>query len=262
MSLTLGTGPFAGSAAGAVNFAWDGAPAHRILFEPYGRRLRAVVNGHTVLDSTSAHLLHETGIPPVPYVPLADFDQDLLERTETSTHCPFKGDASYWTLRAGDRTLEDFVWAYEEPLPDAPWLQGFAAVYYKKVDELYVEDERALGSVRDPYHRVDVLESSRHVKVSVDGTQIAESSHPKLVFETGLPPRAYLPPTALAPGSLVRSQTRSVCPYKGEATYWHLELPGGRRIEDAAWSYETPLTEALKAQGHVAFDDAVEVEIA
>ncbi len=261
MSLTLGTGPFAGSDAGAVNFAWDGAPAHRILFEPYGRRLRAVVNGHTILDSTAAHLLHETGIPPVAYVPLGDLDDGLLERTPTSTHCPFKGDASYWTLRAGDRTVEDFVWAYEEPLPEAAWLEGFAALYWKQVDELYVEDERALGSVRDPYHRVDVLESSRHVTVSVDGSIIAESSHPKLMFETGLAPRAYVPPTVLPPGSLVRSETRTLCPYKGEATYWHLQLPSGLRLEDAAWSYETPLPEALKAQGHLGFGDAVEIDI-
>jgi uncharacterized protein (DUF427 family) len=81
------------------------------------------------------------------------------------------------------------------------------------------------------------------------------------VFETGLPPRAYVPATDLAPGSLVRSDTRSICPYKGEATYWHLRLPGGRRLEDAAWSYETPLQEALKAQGHVSFGEPVEVEI-
>src|SRR5215216_898782 len=101
MSLSLGTGPLAGQPGGAFNFDLSEAPAHRIFFSDYPRRLRAVVGDRVVLDTTAAKLLYETGIPPVPYVPLADFDQALLERTDHSTHCPFKGDASYWTVRAG-----------------------------------------------------------------------------------------------------------------------------------------------------------------
>ena len=254
MSLTLGTGPLAGS-PGALNFSFDAAPAHRILFEPYGRRLRAVVAGRIILDTTRAQLLHETGILPVPYVPFEDLDPALLTRTETSTHCPFKGDASYWSLTVGDRELADFVWAYEAPLETAQWLRGYAALYWDRVDELYVEDDRALGHVRDPYHRVDVHESSRRIRVTANGRVVAESARPMMVFETGLAPRAYVPRVDVAPGVLAPSATRTVCPYKGEATYW--DVAG---IADGAWSYETPLPEALRAAGHVAFDgEGIEV---
>ena len=248
MTLTLGTGPLAGRPGGALNFSLDAAPKHRIYFEPYGRRLRAVIAGKTILDSTRAHLLHETGILPVAYVPLEDVDQALLEPAQTTTHCPFKGDARYWTLRAGDRTEPDFLWAYEDPLPEAGWLKGYAALYWDRVDEVYVEDEPALGHLRDPYHRVDALESSRRIRVTANGETVAETSRPVMVFETGLPPRAYVPRQDVVPGVLAASDTRTICPYKGEASYFHVA-----GIEDGAWSYEVPLPEALRAQGHVSF---------
>jgi uncharacterized protein (DUF427 family) len=253
MSLTLGTGPLAGSPGGAFNFAFDGAPKHRIFFADHPVRIRAVVAGRTILDTTRAKLLHESNIPPVTYVPLEDLDASLLSRTDSSTHCPFKGDASYWTLTVGERVEEDFVWAYEAPLEEAAWLEGHAALYWNRVDEVYVEDERIFGRMKDPFHRVDVYETSRPVQVRVGDAELASSVRAKLLVETGLPPRPYLPRADLPAGVLIESATRTVCPYKGEATYWHLDLPGSERIEDAAWSYETPLPEALKIQGHVSF---------
>lgn len=254
----MGTGPLAGSPGGQFNFDLDGAPAHRIFFADHAARLRAIVDGRTIVDTTRAKLLYETGMPPVPYVPIEDLDASLLERTGTSTHCPFKGDASYWTLRAGDRVDEDFVWAYESPLEQASWLEGYAALYWKRVDEIYVEDERALGHLRDPYHRVDALESSRHVRVTAGGHVVAESSRPVMVFETGLAPRAYLPRADVRPGVLAPSDKRTICPYKGEASYWSVA-----GIADAAWSYETPLPEALRAAGYVSFaGEGVVVEVA
>ena len=263
MSLTLGTGPLAASPGGAFNFDLDGAPKHRIFFADHPVRIRAVVGGRTVLDTVGAKLLHESNILPVAYVPLADLDQSLLERTQTSTHCPFKGDASYWSLKLGDRVEEDLVWAYEQPLPEAAWLDGYAALHWNRVDEVYVEDEPAFGRLKDPFHRVDVYQTSRPVRVRVNGATLAESTRAKLVVETGLPPRPYLPRADLPAGVLSPSPKRTICPYKGEATYWHLDLPdGGGRIEDAAWSYETPLPEALKAQGYLSFaGDGLEVQI-
>jgi len=261
MTLTLGTGPLAGHPGGAFNFELDAAPAHRIFFEDYPRRMRAVIGDRVVLDTVRGHLLHETGIPPVPYAPLEDFDQALLEPTRTSTHCPFKGDAAYYTLRLGDRIMEDAVWTYPEPLEPASWLAGQAALYWGKVDAWFVEEERVYGHLRDPYHRVDVLESSRPVTVRVAGRVVARSERPKLLFETGLPPRAYLPPADIVPDALAPTQKRTICPYKGEASYWTVSAQGTELV-DAAWSYESPLAEAVKVQGHVAFDgEGVEVEL-
>jgi len=258
MTLTLGTGPFAGQPGGAFNFSLDEAPKHRIFFEAYPRRLRAVIAGRTVADTTGGQLLHETGILPVAYVPFEDLDASRLERTENTSHCPFKGDASYWSLRLSDTDVrEDLVWAYESPQPESAWLEGFAALYWKQVDELYVEDELVLGSLRDPYHRVDALESSRHVVVRAGGEVVAESTRPVMIFETGLAPRPYVPRADVKLGVLGASEKRTICPYKGEAVYWSVG-----DIADGAWSYETPLPEAMRAQGHVSFDgEGIEVEM-
>jgi uncharacterized protein (DUF427 family) len=262
MSLTLGSGPLAGTPGGSFNFEFNGAPPHRIFFEAYPRRLRALVGDRVVLDTVGAQLLHETGILPRVYVPVEDVDASVLERTDTSTHCPFKGDASYWTLRVGDRVIEDAVWAYEQPLEAASWLAGYASVYPDKVDAWFCEDEPLFGHLRDPYHRVDVYETARTVRVRVDGDVVAESGRAKLLYETGIPVRAYVPAADVRPGVLSPSDTRTVCPYKGEASYWHVQA-GGRRVEDAAWSYETPLPEALDVARHLSFwGDEVDVEIA
>ena len=179
--------------------------------------------------------------------------------TDHHTHCPFKGDASYWSLKVGDRAIENAVWHYPEPLAEAPWLEGYAALYWDKADLWLREDEPVRGHLRDPYHRVDVMESSRRVTVRVNGTTVAESDRPKMLFETGLPPRAVPAARRRAAGVLEPSETVTRCPYKGDATHWHVRTPDGL-VEDAAWSYETPLPEAGKAIGHLAFaGDGVEV---
>jgi uncharacterized protein (DUF427 family) len=250
MSLTLGSGPL-GREPGAANFTVE-SPAHRLLFEPDPRRLRALVGDRVVLDTTRAHLLHETGILPVVYAPLEDFDAGVLERTATTTHCPFKGDATYFSIRAGDRLVEDAAWTYEQPLERAPWLKGFAALYPDRVDAWFVEDEPLTGHLRDPYHRVDVHASSRPVRVTAGEQVIAQSTRPVLVFETSLPARPYIPLADVPAGVLTPSATHTHCPYKGEATYYDVHA-GGTTYPDAAFGYDAPLPESLKLAGHVSF---------
>lgn len=261
MTLTLGSGPFSGNGAGAFNFSLDDAPAHRLLFEDYPRRVRALVGNHALLDSMRGRLLFETGILPVYYLPVDDLDADSLEESDHTTHCPFKGDASYWHLRVGDHTYDNAVWHYPEPLPPAAWLKGYCSLYTDAADLWLHEDEPVRGHLRDPYHRVDVLETSRRVKVKVAGVTVAESDRPKMLFETGLPPRPYLLRADVLPGILEPSDKTTHCPYKGEAGYWNVRV-GDRLLENAAWSYETPLPEALKAAGHLSFDgEGLDVEL-
>lgn len=248
--------------AGRTNFGIEG-DEHRLLLEDYPLRLRAVAGGHTVLDTLRAKLLHETGRQVVPYVPLEDFDQSLLRRSEKRSPCPVKGEASYWSLAVGERTVPDAVWAYDAPLRSAAWLSGLAALRWDLAEAWYVEDEIVFGPhLRDPYHRVDVFETSRPVAVRVGEAVIARTQRAKLLFETSLPVRVYLPSADVAPGLLVESQTRTQCPYKGGASYYSLVV-GGRRIDDAAWMYATPLPEAIRIAGHVCFlAEGVEVELA
>jgi uncharacterized protein (DUF427 family) len=259
MSLTQGSGPLGGAPA-AGNYTIR-SPAHKLLFEPDARRVRAYVGDALVLDTRRAHLLHETGIRPVLYAPLEDFDGALLVRTEKTSHCPFKGDASYWSLRVGDEVREDALWAYEQPLDEARWLRGFAALYPAKADRWLVEDEPVAGGLRDPYHRVDVHTSSRSVRVTAAGELIAQSAHPTLVFETSMPVRAYLPRGDVVAGHLRPSDTTSTDPYMGDAIYWHVHA-GDELLRDAAHSYELPRAEAMKIAGLVCFTgEGIEVAL-
>jgi uncharacterized protein (DUF427 family) len=235
MSLIHGSAPLAARPAPG-NYAVDG-PAHRLFFEPHPRRIRAVLNGRTVLDTVRGHLLHETNILPVLYAPLEDFDAELLEPSDHSTHCPFKGDASYFSLRAGDRSASNAVWTYREPLEPASWLEGHAAVYWHKVDTWFEEEDEVRGHLRDPYTRVDTRASSRPVEVAAGDEVVAASDRPVLLFETSLPTRVYLRREDVRV-ELVGSEKRTYCPYKGEASYWSARLADGRVLEDVAWSYE------------------------
>ena len=124
--MSLSYGPLR-RGAGEYNFSLEDAPKHLIYWTDFVPRLRATLDGEPLLDTVRAKLLYETGIRPVPYIPLEDFDSARMERTEHSTHCPFKGDASYWSV--GEH--ENVVWAYEEP-KDEPrrGCAGYAAVYF------------------------------------------------------------------------------------------------------------------------------------
>jgi len=260
VTLTLSHGPLSGHPPQTANYTIDG-PQHRLLLDAFPRRIRALLGGETVLDTRRGMLLHETGILPQLYVPTDDVGADLLGRTAHSTHCPFKGNASYWTVRAGDRTEEDAVWGYEDPKPEAAWLRGYVAFYWERMDAWFDEDEEVEGHLRDPYHRVDVRASTRHVRVLVDDEVVAETRRPKLLSETGLPNRYYISPRDVRDGIWEPSATHTVCPYKGTASYRTLRL-GERRIADAAWLYPVPYEDAAGIRGRLSFlGEGITVEV-
>ncbi len=246
MSLTIGGGPLSVKPVPeAVNYTLDG-PGHRLFMQPFGRRVRAQVGGETVLDTVDGVLVHESNLLPVLYVPRAAVTAELVA-TDHVTHCPFKGDASYWTLRAGGRTVENAVWHYPAPLAAAAWLDGLVAPYFDRMDAWWDEDEPIRGHVRDPYHRVDCRRSSRSVRVTVDGTEVASSTRAVLVSETGLRPRWYLPRADVA-AALEPTETTTHCPYKGDATSWSVDA-----APDLAWSYEAPFDGCQALTGLVSF---------
>ena len=127
-------------------------------------------------------------------------------------------------------------------------------------DAWYEEDELNVGHPRDPFHRIDVLPSSRHVRLELDGQVLAESSRPTLLFETMLPARYYLPREDVR-AELVPSGTRTFCAYKGQASYW-TAAPGGPVLADIAWTYENPLHDAARVRGLIAFfDERIDVTL-
>jgi uncharacterized protein (DUF427 family) len=261
MTLTRGRGPFGPDPAGRFNFSRTG-PAHVLFWDPSPKRVRAVFAGTAVADSRRAVLLHETGLSPVWYFPLDDVRTDLLVSSDRRTTCPFKGEASYWSITVGDRTAEDAVWSYPEPLESAPPLAGHLAFYGDAVDAWFEEDDQVIGHPRDPYHRIDVRQGSQHVRVRVGDVVVAETTRPRLLFETGLPTRYYVPEDDLRTEALPPSATTTVCPYKGVASYRSFAGPDGRRHDDVAWSYPDPLTDAVPVAGHWSFlGGAVETEV-
>lgn len=264
MSLTRGTGPFANPehAGERLNFSLD-SPKHVLFFEDSPRRIRVVLGGQTIADSQAVKMLHETGYLPRYYIPETNVRMDLLQPTEHRTHCPFKGDASYWSVRVGDTLAENAVWSYPEPLKNAPPLSGYLAFDWKAMDAWFEEDEEIIGHPRDPYHRIDVRRSTRRVVVRVNGELVAETHRPMLLFETGLPTRYYIPRADVQNDRLVPSVRRTICPYKGHASYWSVRTKAGV-VDNLIWCYEEPLAEATKITGYVCFPQEhsdVETEI-
>ena len=260
MSLTIGSGPLSPEAAGTFN-ASLGLPERVLLFDPYLPRVRALFEGETVVDSLRTRLLHETGCLPLFYFPLADVRQDLLEPSAKSVDVPAKGRASYRSLQVGDRKAPDAAWVFEEPVAEAAFLSDHVAFEWGALDEWFTEDEQVFGHPRDPYSRIDVLKSTRHVRVSLRGELLAESRRPKILYETALPPRFYLPPEDVRTELFVASPARTRCAYKGSASYWHVQI-GDRLVEDLVWTYRDPQHDAKPVADHLCFfNERVDLEV-
>jgi uncharacterized protein (DUF427 family) len=265
MALTRFGGPLSPSLPETRTFTVEG-PAHSLLLEPFRRRVRAIVtddagNDVVVLDTVRGALLHESNLGPQLYLPAEDVRADLLSPSDHSTHCPFKGDATYQHLTVGNRTIENAVWSYPDPKPDTPWLAGLVALPMNAADRWLDEDTEVLGHLTDPYHRVDLRPTSREVTVTApDGTVVARTTSAVLLDETGLGVRFYLDPADVT-ASLRPSGTTTVCPYKGVSTYWTVDV-NGTEVADGAWSYETPLDESRGIAGRVSFADDFSVSVA
>jgi uncharacterized protein (DUF427 family) len=114
---------------------------HTITTEPTDRKVRVVHAGEVLAESTRALVLEETGCPPRYYLPPEDVRMDLLEPTDFSTTCPFKGDASYWSVRIGDEYLTGIAWSYLSPLEHRADITGLVCFYADRVDEHTVDGE-------------------------------------------------------------------------------------------------------------------------
>jgi uncharacterized protein (DUF427 family) len=232
-----------------------GSPDGPVLrVEPCPRRVRAILNGHTVADSIAVKYLFERDHLPVYYFPVEDVDFDVLQRSDKTTHCPRKGDATYWSVTVGDTHAQDAVWGYEQPIAEAAELAGHVALYWNRFDHWYEEDEEVFVHARDPYKRVDALPSSRKVRIEVDGVVLAETNRPTLVFETGIDTRFYIPRADVNMDLLTESDTVTRCPYKGTASYYSAQI-NGKQVQDIAWTYVFPVPEAPRLEQLIAFYD-------
>lgn len=223
MSLTKGSGPFGDRPAGRFNRDID--PAGLAYLERSPKWIRGRLDGETVVDSRHPRLLHEHDRLPVFWFPREDVRTELLG---------------------------EHVHSSDEPL-----LEGLVRVDWDAVDEWLEEEERLVGHPRDPYSRIDVRDTSRHVRVAVAGETVAESRRTKVLFEAGLPERWYFPREDVRMDLLEDSDRQTTCAYKGFASYWSV---GGE--DDIAWTYLDPLHDALPVKGMIAFfNERVELEV-
>jgi uncharacterized protein (DUF427 family) len=233
--------------------------------EPIEKRIRALLGGRTVIDSTSALLVWEPKrVVPSYAVRVDDIDGEL---SACASEPPAAGaiDAPRLAGRpVFDPSIPFSVHTSEgEPLtihaagadreaaafrPSDMDLSGYVVVDFDAFDTWLEEDERNVAHPRDPFHRIDVVHSSRRVRVEHDGEVLAESSDAHFLFEPPLPVRYYLPPEDVRTELLRPSDTKTFCAYKGQASYWSLEGE-----DDVVWSYPEPLRDAADVAGRLAF---------
>ena len=230
----------------------NSGPDYQVVIEGSPRRVRVMLNGETVADSSAMKIMHETRHLPVYYFPVDDVRMDLLEKTDHTTHCPYKGDASYWSVKIGDRVAENAMWSYEDPIDGAADLNGLVAFYWGKMDHWYEEDEEIFVHLRDPYHRIDTTPSSRHVQVRLGDEIVADTKRAIFLFETGLPTRYYIPMEDVRSDLLTPSELKTACPYKGTALY-HSVSVGGKTFENIIWTYPEPIPECPKIKNLLCF---------
>lgn len=218
--------------------------------EPAPRRVRGILAGHTVFDTSRALYMWESPKYPQYYIPLADVEVASL----VDEHHPQKlkrGTAHRHGLQVDALSRPGAARVYRgDAVPD---LVDTVRFEWDALDAWYEEDEQVYVHPRNPYTRVDAIRSSRQVRVQLDGVVLAESTAPVLVFETGLPTRYYLPRTHVNFEHLVASDTVTACPYKGVTTgYWSVAVADTTH-PDLAWSYDFPTAALLSIAGMVAF---------
>jgi len=155
---------------------------------------------------------------------------------------------AFWNLTVDGQRVERAAYHY----PDQPELEGYITMPWHKADHWYEEEEEVFVHARDPYKRVDVMPSSRHVQVEIDGVTVAETKRPFLLFETSLPTRYYIPADDVNTDFLTPTETHTRCPYKGIASYWNVSI-GDKVYKDLVWSYPDPIPECPKIRGLLSF---------
>jgi uncharacterized protein (DUF427 family) len=227
------------------------APEHEEWIES-PRRLRVKLGGEWVADSRRMRLLRQHGFLPVYYFPEEDVRTELLEPSDWTTSSPYKGTATYFHVAAGGKRVESAAWTYLDPTPGSPDTRGYYSFDFHSMDAWFEEDDQIYVHARDPYLRVDALQSSRHVQVIIDGLTVADTQRPVLLFETGLITRYYIPMEDVRLDLIEPSDTFTMCPYKGRASYYSVRI-GDALHEDAIWYYPQPLRDVRKVENHACF---------
>jgi uncharacterized protein (DUF427 family) len=231
----------------------------RLLFaEPLRRRMSVELRGRIVARSDDAVLLFEPGRYPVAYFPLGDVPAGVLQATDHRTTHPDLGEAQWFDVVGGEgHVARRGAWQHVDPPPQAAVLRDSVAFAWRTMDAFYEEDERILGHAADPYHRIDIRRSSRHLVVRKGDQLVADTHTPLVLYESGFAPRWYVPRADVLSETLHPAEEQTFCPYKGLASYY--DIGDARR---AAWSYRAPLESMARIADLISFEaDKVEIMI-
>jgi uncharacterized protein (DUF427 family) len=221
----------------------------RVRIEHGAKRVRVFLAGELVADTVRPIYVWEKPYYPAYYIPTDDVNAAALVDTGETAHSPSRGDAAIHDVKVNKATAEGAARVYTEgPIEELADTIAFKFSAF----EWFEEDEPIYVHPRDPYTRVDILQSSRHVEVFMNGTKVADTHQPRLLFETGLPTRYYIPATDVRAELLSHSDLRTECPYKGTAHYYNATIDG-TTIENQIWWYPSPVAESLKIAGYLAF---------
>jgi uncharacterized protein (DUF427 family) len=222
------------------------------------KRVRILLAGELVADTTAPLLVWEMPYYPTYYIPAGDVVAKLIPAgTADGKNL---GTAELYNVKVPGGAEAEFA-ARKYPASPSRQLTDAVRFEWEAMSEWLEEDEPVYTHARDPHSRVDILASSRHIEVQLDGVTVADSRSPRILFETGLPPRYYLPLPDVRTELLRPSESQSHCPYKGTAGYWSVDT-GTEIHKDVVWIYRTPLPESQKIAGLACFyDERVDVVI-
>lgn len=214
------------------------------------RRVKVMAGNMVVAHADSPLLYIDYGRPPL--LPTYYFRADQVEPGALVDGHQRDDGSTAWAVATPDGRISDGAWSHHDPTGDLAALEGMVTFNWWNELEWYEEAERVMGHARDPHKRVDVVEGDRHIEVSVDGTKLADSVRPLVLFETMLPTRFYLPADDVDMDLLEPSETVSYCPYKGYARHWSATI-GGRTKNDVAWAYHRTVPENPRIKDLVCF---------
>ena len=220
-----------------------------LRLETSPRRVRIFFNGVPVVDSNKTQLLFGQRPYPLYYFPRDTVKDDLLVASGRTEQSPSRGTATFYDLEVGGDRAVDAAWSYVDSSLEG--LEGLVSFDWANVD-VFEEDEQVYVHPKDPYTRVDILRSSRHVEVSIDGQVVADTTRPTILYETGLPARYYIPKTDVRMDLMQPSTVHTECPYKGTASYWSPTV-NDHVHENLVWEYPIPTHESVKIAGLVCF---------
>jgi uncharacterized protein (DUF427 family) len=254
MGLAWQQGPLATGSVGHF-LAAEPLPERLLFVEPLRRRMRARQGEEWIADSENVLLLHEPGRYPVAYFPMGDVRDGVLVAEDRITQHGDLGDMQWYTLAADNRAVAHAAWQHTALPGWASDLSRRVAFGWRAVDAFYEEDERIVGHAADPYHRIDIRATSRHLVVRDGDRVIADTRRPVVLYESGFAPRWYVTRDDIDTNALEPVAGQTFCPYKGLADYYTI----GSRTK-AAWSYANAWPEVGRIDNLVSFEpDKIDV---